>query len=145
MKYTETVTINESRENVIKTLRNVEESFQWMEGLTKFELLSGENEAVGSKYIMEFNQKGKVSRMTETIEAFDPPSKMVMIYEAGGVWNKTINTFEDNGDKTVYHMDNVFKFKFPLILFLPLFKKLFRKETRKGMDALKNHIESKKE
>lgn len=143
MKYTVEIIIDRPRDEVIKTLRNVDESFKWMEGLTKFDLIEGKNEEVGSVYLMEFTRNGKTSSMTETIKEFNPPEKMTMVYEAGGVWNETINRFEKMGDKTKYYMDNTFVFKFPLKLILPLFPKMFRKETLKGMTALKDYMESK--
>lgn len=87
MKYRVEVEIDKPIDLVIREMRSKESAFKWIKGLEKFNLIEGEMDAVGSKYLMVFNNGKKVSTMTETITAFNPPSLITTVYETKGVWN----------------------------------------------------------
>ncbi|MCD4826388.1 MAG: hypothetical protein K8Q99_01250 [Acholeplasmataceae bacterium] len=141
MKYKVQTIINKPIDLVSSEMRSRESAFKWIKGLEKFDLIEGEMEAVGSKYQMVFNSGQKVSTMTETITAFNPPSLITTVYETKGVWNECINTFESIGNQTKYVMDVTFKFSFPVNLFIWMFKKTFKKESLNGLVAFKDYVE----
>lgn len=144
MKYTVQVTINKNRNEVVSTIRSVEDAYQWMKGLKSFELIEGKNEEKDSKYEMVFENKGKKQVMIETMTEFNPPKQITTVYEMSGVWNECVNRFEEvEENKTIYYMDNTFKFPFLMRLFMWMFKPMFKKQTLSSMLDLKKHIESK--
>ena len=143
MKYTEKVLIDAPREEVLKVMRSREDAMKWMEGLKSFELIEGEMDQENSKYEMVFDNKGKEQKMKETILKMNPPGEIVTLYEMGGVWNECVNRFTETGDRTIYEMDVTFKFPLLMSLFTWALKGMFRKETLKGMVALKDYIEKK--
>lgn len=143
MKYDTKVIINKDIQTVSDALVSKEAAFKWMDNLKEFNLIEGEMNAVGSKYEMVFENKGKTEKMTETILEFSPPGRIVTLYEAKGVWNECINLFEETDSKTTYIMKTTFKFKFPLNTFIWIFKKKFKEQTKESLIAFKEYCEEK--
>lgn len=141
MKYDSRVIINKSKEFVSDILISKEAAFEWMEGLKEFNLIEGEMNQVGSKYKMVFENKGKREEMTETISEFLPPNRITTVYEMPGVWNECINSLEESNNKTIYTMSTDFKFKFPLNLFVWIFKKKFKEQTLSSLVSFKEYCE----
>ena len=141
MKYITEVLVDQPLDVVIREIRSKEAALKWIEGLESFELVEGELDAVGSKYLMRFLNKGKSSEMTETITGFNPPRDITTVYEMSGVWNECINMFEPVEGKTVYKMHTTFKFSGVMGLFIWLFKPIFKKQTKSGMVAFKEYCE----
>jgi len=142
MKYEVSVTINKGIDEVLEKFQDRDAAFEWITGLTKFELIEGELGKEKSKYLMEFtNEKGKKSTMKETIEVMNPPLNITTIYEAGSVWNRCENIFKGHDDHTHYKMITEFKFPWYMGFMGFLFKKMFVKESLKGLNAFKEYAE----
>lgn len=66
LKYSTTVTIEKPIEHVWDVLMDHELSPQWLKGITKYELVSGEMGAEGSVYMVHFDEDGEEIIMEET-------------------------------------------------------------------------------
>lgn len=141
MKYDTKVIIKKNIEFVSKQLSNRDAAFKWMDGLKEFNLIEGKMNEVGSKYQMVFENKGKTEKMIETITEFSPPSRITTVYEMDGVWNECINILEESNNETIYTMSTDFKFKFPLNLFVWVFKKKFKEQTLNSLTKFKEYCE----
>lgn len=142
MKYKTIVRINKDIDTVIAAIQSKEAALIWIDGLTRFELIEGEEGKANSKYKMTFDNGKKTSEMVETITSMNPPRNITTVYELGSVWNECINTFNVEGDYTMYSMETTFKFGFFFKLFAWAFKPIFKKETLKGMLSFKKYVES---
>lgn len=141
MKYRVEVNIKKPRTEVSNALRDKDAALKWIKGLKSFELIKGQMEEVGSQYEMVFNNNGKESKMIETITSFDSPNKITTVYTMNKVWNECINNLHEKEMSTTYVMDVVFKFGFPMNLFIWAFKPFFKKESLKGLNDFKNYVE----
>jgi hypothetical protein len=142
MKYVTKITINKDKLFVSDALVSKEAAFKWMGGLKEFNLVEGNMNEVGSKYNMVFSNKGKTEKMTETIMEFSPPNRITTLYEAPGVWNECVNSLEESNGKTIYTMSTDFKFKFPLNLFIWIFKSKFKEQTMESLKSFKEFCEN---
>ncbi|PAT01044.1 hypothetical protein CI105_08495 [Candidatus Izimaplasma bacterium ZiA1] len=142
MKYSISVTINKDLAYVLKEFQNKETAFKWIEGLKELNLIEGEENKEGSKYEMVFESKGKTQKMIETLEKIELPNSITTRYQMGKVNNLCINKFSESSGQSIYTMDTTFVFPFPQNILMMLFKSLFKMETKKGMIAFKNYIES---
>lgn len=144
MKYTVQVFIEKDRQTILDVMQDPDQFQYWMEGLQEYNILHKTENQVGTKTELVFKDvKGRVSTMVEIVESMDLPNEIVTSYEAGGVFNRCINRFDEKEDGTVYEMETIFKFGFFTNLFIWLFKPMFRSQTLKGMTALKRYVEEK--
>lgn len=143
MKYTETITIDLPREQVISLFDNPENMEKWMEGLLGYEHLSGEPGTLGSKTSLRFQMGKRQIEMTETITALNWPDSMTSTYETKGVYNTVISRFRPLSDtQTEYVSEQEFRFDaLPMKLMGWLMPGAFRKQSRKYLQDFKKFAE----
>ena len=144
MKYTIKVKSKSSVETLSLNLLNPLLFKEWMEGLSEYNIIEGESQFPGCKTELVFRgQKGRSYRMIEKIISVDHPNEIVTSYETSGVYNECRNRFYKEETLSVYEMETIFDFKFPVNLYIWIFKFAFKKQTLKGMISYRNFIEDK--
>jgi len=141
MKYTCEILIKENRDIVVENFNKTDNLYKWQKGLKSFEILEGEPGVDGLKSKLTYEMNGKLVDMVETIEKFNFPNEMIAIYQAKNVWNRCINTFEDQGDQTLYRMETEFICSGWMRLITIFGKKMFMKQTLSDMNAFKDFVE----
>ncbi len=141
MKYTCEVTINKTRDEVIKLFDSTENLYKWQKGLVSFEMISGEVGVNGLKSKMIYDENGKTMEMIETIEKFAFPNELIATYEAKNVWNRCVNTFEDSNNITVWKMESEFQCGGFMKLMTTFGKNIFMKQTLNDMNRFKEFAE----
>lgn len=141
MIYKVEIEINLKRDDFLEKFQDIEILKQWQEGLESIDLIEGKKGEVGSKNILTYNNKGKVTELTETILKKDLPDRFDFLYEAKGVENVAVNFFFDKGDKTIWIAQHQFFFKGFMKVFY-LFKGMFIKQTTKDMKRFKEIVEN---
>lgn len=144
MKYTVEIEIEKPVDEVVKLFDSVENLYDWMEGLKKFEHLEGEAGEVGAKSRLTFQMGKREIVMIETITEKNLPKKFAGTYEAKGVWNSVSNSFEPvRENKTLYISEQEFKMGGFMKIFAFLMPGAFKKQSMKHLQAFKNYAESK--
>ena len=143
MKYTTEITIKKPIQEVVELFQNPKNSFEWMEGLTKFELIEGIEGQVGSKSNIEFQLGKRTMKMVETILESNLPKNIKFQYDSPGSYNTVNHIFEDNGDGTTKHKaESYFKFSsLGMRLIAWLMPGLFKKQSMKYATAFKEFAE----
>ncbi len=142
LKYTTEVTINLPRTRVIELFDSINNLNKWQEGLISIEPISGEpgQEGTRSKMVYE-GRKGKLE-MTEIITKRNLPEEFHGIYEARGVYNEVYNYFtEPEENRTLWRMENIFKFRGLMFLMAPFMKTAFTNNTLLNMERFKTFAE----
>ena len=143
MKYTVETEINKPVSEVIELFDNVDNMFKWMEGLEKFEPISGTQGEVGAKAKLTFKMKNRKMEMIETITVKNLPKEFSGTYDAKGIHNIVKNYFiELPGNKTRYVSDQEFQFKGFMKLIAFMMPGMFKKQSCKYMADFKNFVES---
>lgn len=142
MKYTIEIEINKPVSKVIELFDSVDNMYKWMEGLEKFEHLSGTPGEVGAKSKLTFKMKKRSMEMIETITVKNLPAEFSGTYDAKGVHNIVKNFFYDlTGNKTRYVSEQEFQFKGFMKLIAFLMPGLFKKQSMKHLEAFKKFVE----
>lgn len=144
MQYSTHVIINKPIQEVVELFQNQENSFKWMEGLSKFELIEGNNGEVGSKYTIEFQMGKRTMTMVETILEANLPDNIKFEYSSPGSYNTVNHIFEDNEDGTTSHTaESYFKFSsFGMKVMSWLMPGLFKRQSLKYANAFKTFAEA---
>ena len=142
MKYTVEILIDKPKEETVKLYNNIDNLYQWMEGLQSIELLEGKEGEKGAKSKLIFKNSKRELEMIETILVNDLPDKMVTTYDAKGVNNIIFTEFHSEGDKTRYVAHQEFKMHGFMKVIGFLFPKSFKKQSLKYMEDFKNFAES---
>lgn len=143
MKYTLKLPIKLSREKVCDLFKNPDNWHEWQESLISYEPISGNQGNAGSKTKMLHKFGSKQIEMTETIESNNLPEEMVCIYEAPSAWNRVVYRFiEISSDETEWVFESEFKCGGFLKVMAFLMPGMFKKATKKDMDAFKTFAES---
>jgi uncharacterized membrane protein len=143
MKYTVEIEINKPVSKVIELFNSVENMYKWMEGLEKFEPISGKPGEVGAKSKLTFKMKRGTLEMVETITVKNLPKEFSGTYDAKGVHNIVKNFFHELPDgKTRYVTDQEFQFKGFMKLLGFLMPGMFKKQSMKHLTAFKNFVEA---
>jgi len=144
MKYTVKVKSKSSVETLSKNLQDPSLFKDWMNGLTEYNIIEGEQEKPGCKTELVFTgQRGRSFSMVEKIISMDLPNEVVTSYETDGVYNECKSRFYKEESLSIYEMQTTFDFKFPANLYIWIFKYAFKKQTLRGMTAYRNFIEDK--
>lgn len=144
MKYKTEIEINLPLDKTISIFNNPENMKSWMRGLESFELIEGEEGKAGAKTKLFFNNKGRKTEITETINEINLPYKMHSTYKAGKVVNHQFNSFKSiDKNKTLWISENIFKFS-GIRKIMNLIKPMFKKQTLSFMKDFKDFAESKK-
>ena len=114
-----------------------------MPEVTEVKPLTGEPGKTGSTAEMICQMGKRKVVMKETIEAEEMPRRFASIYEAKGVWNRTDSTFDEiNANSTRWTMHNDFRMSGGMKFFGWLMPGVFKKQTLKTMQRLKNLAEA---
>lgn len=143
MQYKLETTINKPINEVVKLFDSVDNLYKWMEGLEKFEHISGKPGEVGAKSRLTFQMGKRKMVMIETIQKKDLPREFTGSYEAKGVYNIVRNKFEKiSENQTKYINENEFMFdSFFMKLFGIIAPGLFKKQSMKYLNDFKKFAE----
>ncbi len=143
MKYAVEIEINKPVSKVVELFDSVDNMYKWMEGLEKFEPISGKPGEVGAKSKLTFKMKRRTLEMVETVTVKNLPKEFSGTYDAKGVHNIVKNLFHElPGGKTRYVTEQEFQFKGFMKLLGFLMPGMFKKQTMKHLKAFKNFVES---
>lgn len=144
MKYTQEIIINKPIKEVVALFDNPNNLYEWMEGLQKFEHLSGTPGEPGAKSKLLFKMGNREIEMIETITARDLPTEFSGTYEANGVFNIQKNKFISIADNQTKHVtENEFQFKGVMMNLMGfLMPGAFKKQSYKYLKAFKTFAES---
>lgn len=142
MKYTCEIIIDKPREEVTELFDSVDNLYKWMEGLQKFEMISGTPGEVGAKSKLTFQLGKRKMEMIETITEKNLPDSFSGTYEANGVLNIIQNEFVDQGNQTLYRTHQEFRLTGVMKIFGWLFPGMFKKQSMKHLEAFKKFAEA---
>lgn len=142
MKYTCEIIIQKPRQEVITHFDSIENLYKWMEGLEKFEVLSGDAGEVGAQSRLTFQLGKRKLEMVETITEKNLPDTFSGNYVANGVVNHIKNEFIDQGESTLYRTYQEFELSGVMKLFGWFFPSMFKKQSMKHLEAFKKFAES---
>ena len=112
MKFTQQITIDLPRAQVIKLFDNSDNLSKWQPGLVSFKHLSGQAGKKGAISTLVFNENGREMEMIETILVSNFPDEFSAKYETRGadIWQE--NHFsEESPDTTRWRTENYFQFR----------------------------------
>lgn len=143
MKYTQEIIINKPIKEVVALFDNPNNLYEWMEGLQKFEHLSGTPGEPGAKSKLLFKMGNREIEMIETITVRDLPTEFSGTYEANGVFNIQKNKFISISDNQTKHVtENEFQFKGVMMNLMGfLMPGAFKKQSYKYLKAFKTFAE----
>ena len=144
MKYTSEITIDRSREEVIRKLDNPENMKHWQRGLISYTLLDGTPGKENAKMELAYKMGKRDMVMTETIIKNDFPNEFHANYDTNGVHNEQRNYFHELGpNKTKWVSESEFEFQgFGMKLMAFLMPGLFKKQSMKYLNDFKNFVEN---
>lgn len=143
MKYACDIEINQPVQKLIALFDNPENLYQWMEGLQKFEHLSGQPGEVGSKSKLTFLMGKRKMEMIETVTVRNLPEEFSGVYESKSGLNLVTNRFIPISEtKTKYVNEQEFQLKGLMKILAPLMIGLFKKQSMKYLVAFKKFAES---
>lgn len=144
MKYETEVIVNLPRERVIALFDSTENLEKWQDGLKSSEHLSGDPGQPGAKMKLVYDNNGREIEMIETITHRNLPDEFHGTYEADGVYNVMENYFYAEGpEKTRWKAISEFQFSgFMMKAMGFLMPGMFRKQTKKTMEAFKQFAEN---
>jgi uncharacterized membrane protein len=143
MRYTQEIIINKPIKEVVALFDNPNNLYEWMEGLQKFEHLSGTPGEPGAKSKLLFKMGNREIEMIETITVRDLPTEFSGTYEANGVFNIQKNKFISIADNQTKHVtENEFQFKGVMMKLMGfLMPGAFKKQSYKYLKAFKTFAE----
>ena len=141
MKYSCEVIIDKPIAEVIEKFDRSDMS-TWQPGFVSMELISGQEKAEGSKYVLKYKMKKREMELTETIVKFDLPREFTAIYESGKVWNENQNLFSEVDGKTKYISNNEFRLGGFMKFFGWIMPGMFKKQTLSYMNNFKRWVET---
>jgi hypothetical protein len=143
MKYTTEIEINRAVNKVIELFDNPDNMSKWMEGLQKFEPLSGTSGQPGAKSRLTFKMGNRTIEMIETVTVRNLPHEFSGTYEAKGVFNLVKNKFaEISPGKTRYSTEHEFQFQGFMKVIAFLMPGAFKKQSMKYLMDFKKFVES---
>ncbi len=80
--------------------------------------------------------------MTEVITRRNFPEEFHCTYKSRGVHNEIYNYFEEDGDKTLWRTESVFKFRGLMAFMAPFMTAAFQKNTLLNMERFKEFAEN---
>lgn len=143
MKYSAEIVINKPIDRVIELFDNPDNLFKWMEGLQRFEHLSGTPGEPGAKSKLVYKMGKRDIEMIETVLVRNLPEEFTGSYEAKGVFNIVKNRFQSIDDNTTrYITEQEFKFKGLMKCIAFLMPGAFKKQSMKYLTSFKYFAES---
>ena len=142
MKYTCEVLIDKPRKEVVEKLDNPENMKFWQKGLESFEHLNGEPGKPGAESKLVYQMGKRRIEMIETITFNNLPEEMHLNYMTNGVANIQKNYFKDEGQKTRWISESVFKFTgFMKLMSFFMGTGAFKKQSQVYLDDFKAFVE----
>ena len=143
MRYTEEVTINKPRDEVLALFDNPDNMRHWQTGFISMTPMEGAPGQVGSTSKLHYKIGKREVEMVETITVRDLPEKFCGTYEAKGVWNALENRFEAlDAGTTKWTSEVEFRFSSWMMKIMALVMPgAFRKQTRTFMEDFKAFAE----
>lgn len=143
MKYTVSNTINKPLDEVIAHFRDPDCLPKWMEGLQRIEHISGTPGQVGAESKLHFLHKGKEMILKETILEENLPDQMKFAYQSPMGYNEVEIQFEKLSESSTRQFNtSYFELKGLMKITGPLMKGLFKKQSKKYLDAFKQYAEN---
>lgn len=144
MKYTTTINIQEARDKVINLFDSVDNMYKWQPGLISFDHLSGDPGREGAKSRLKYKMGKREVEMIETIIRRNFPDEFSGTYEARGVWNKQVNSFEVIDEhSTRWTSVSEFRCSGFMKIMCWLMPGAFKKQTLKLMNHFKEFAEGR--
>jgi hypothetical protein len=144
MKYTQEITINLPRVEVIKLFNNADNLKKWQPGLVSFKHLSGKSGNRGAKSTLLFKENGREIEMIETILVSNFPDEFSAKYETSVVENWQENHFSKEGpNKTNWRTENEFRFSGLYKLMRIFMRGSFPKQSYKYLQYFKDFAEKR--
>lgn len=143
MKYSVSKEIDRPLDEVVEKFDNSENLFKWMEGLQKYEHLSGEPGKPGAKTRLLFQMGNRKIEMIETITVRNLPDEFSATYEAKGVFNIVKNLFKPlDNNRTLCTNDQEFQFKGFMKVMGFLMPGAFKKQSLQYLKKFKEFVEN---
>ncbi|MEM7092798.1 MAG: SRPBCC family protein [Actinomycetota bacterium] len=142
MEYRTEVTIALPRDRVVAHFDDPDNLGKWQDGFVSMEHVSGEYGEAGMVSKLVYETRGRKMELTETIESRNLPDEFIAVYETGGVWNRHVNRFHDEGETTRYVTDTEFRCKGLVRVLMAIRPSMFKKETLKNMERFKAFAEA---
>lgn len=144
MKYDVELTIDLSRDEVIKKMDNVDNMKHWQRGLTSAEHVSGTPGEVGAKMQLNYKFGKREIQLVETITKRNFPREFHANYDTKGMHNIQQNFFEETPDgKTKWVSKSEFvPTGFMMKVMTTLMPGAFKKQSKKYMEDFKNFAEN---
>lgn len=144
MKYSQRITIDRPRKEVIELFDNKENLKAWQPGLVAYEHLEGKEGEEGAKAKLKYKMGKREVNMIETITKKALPEEFHGEYVANGVHNIQKNFFRElEGEKTEWQSDSEFQFKGFMKFIYPLMKGAFKKQSYTYMKHFRDFAEGK--
>ena len=143
MKYTTEIVIHLPRTRVVELFLNADNLTRWQPGLKRIEHLEGNpgEEGARTKYTYEGRKNDLV--LTETITGLRLPEQIHMTYKSRGIFNRVQNHFnETEPGKTLWRIENQFRFGGVMMFMVPFMKQAFIHNTLLNMDRFKIFAEN---
>ena len=138
MKYTTEILIHLPRQTVVELFVQSDSLSEWQPGLKSFTHLEGNPGEEGARAELVYEGRKGDLVMTETIINKQLPEQLHMIYRSRGVYNEVNNWFtEEEPGRTLWRMENMFRFRGIMRLLAPLMKQAFIQNTMLTMDRFK--------
>jgi len=146
MKFSCSVDIDKSRDEVVKLFDNPDNMRHWQDGFISFTPQTGTPGKVGAQSLIKYDIKGRKMDLLETITRNNLPEEMHGSYEGDFGKNTMHNYFEVlRSDKTRWRseLEYVKMNGFVMRAMAKVMPGMFRKQTQKWMDQFKAFAESK--
>lgn len=141
--YTVSMDIDAPRDRVTQLFVDPTHFSDWINGLERYEVVSGEAGQTGAKAELRTVEGSKTYDMTETIEENQLPDGITMFYEVDGVLNRVVNRFsEPTAGVTRWVSENEFKFQGARRA-LNLIPFVFKGQTVRDMARFKEFVEGR--
>jgi hypothetical protein len=142
MKYTCSIDIDRSLEEVVGLFQDPDNLQHWQPGLLSYEHIRGTPGEPGSTARLMFKSGKREINMTETILPSEHPHEFRSIYETTGVSNLSRSLFEPiNEHRTRLISEQEFKFSGFMKLMGFLMPGAFRKQSEKFLQHFKEFAE----
>jgi len=144
VKYACKLVINLPRERMVELFDDPDNMLKWMDGLQRFEHVSGTPGKPGATSRLTFaRDNGETFDMIETLTRYNLPDEISGTYETEGVRNVIENRFvKDGRNRTQWIADNEFQFGGFMRIAAWFMRPLFKRQSLKIMESFKVFAES---
>lgn len=143
MKYTNEITIDLPRAEVVNLFDDPNYLQHWQPGFQELLPIEGKPGDVGSKSKLSYINGTRYVELIETILKRDLPRSFSATYETRGVYNRIDNEFHDSDGKTRWVAHNEFKFSGIMKLFAWAMTGTFKRHSMIYMENFKIFAEER--